>query len=722
MASLERVADAVESGTAAAAVRTGCVAVRRRGTHAARDLAAPAQVTLPLPGGQPSRGGIRRAAVTLQHEDFTMSVGRLAAASIAASLFAAAAGAQTPGTLEVGGFGQYNIFDDRVDADNEIGIGGRVGVFFLPRWSIEGEGSYTELNYNNAGPNVREEDTRYSPLALRLNYHFPFATNSAFILGAGVTRSDYHYTYNYGPSVMAGARIGLGRVLALRVDGVYNYLPDESAKINEIYARAGLSALIPGSMPMAMDQQAQMGGAPQPGTVELGGFGQYSLYDNDMNYENGFGYGARLGAFVTPVIEPEVDFSYTEADREAGRGTNLRIVPLAARLNFNFPFGARNAFILGGGATRTFYDNESLGGTYNWGPSGLAGIRIGLGQRVALRLDGVADYLVEPKFANFAARAGLSLMLGGARPSEPIPQVVETPVDTTTLPPAIDSTAIRDSLAREEEARRLREAQDAARAALQAVIYFDFDRSNIRQDAASALDAKLPLLQANPEMRIRIVGNTDTRGSDEYNLALGQRRAAAARRYLTQRGIDASRIEITSRGEENPVAANATQESEHQQNRRDEFEIVIGGENIMVPGMAPGAAPSPSMAPAPSAAPADSAMMMRDSAGMMRDSAGMMMDSTRMRDSAMTPPATPPSTPPSNTLAPATTDTLSSTTAPAREPSTTPTPDSTSSPVSPAPVPTTPAAPAPGTPPDSTATPRTPPTTPSTPPATPPTR
>jgi peptidoglycan-associated lipoprotein len=542
-----------------------------------------------------------------------MSVGRLAAASVAASLFAAAAGAQTPGTLEVGGFGQFTKLDDRVRVDDTspIGYGGRIGVFLSPMWAIEGEGSYSKLEYLQNNSDVVDH---YSPVALRLNFNFPFAGTSAFILGGGITRSDYGFRYHYGPSGLVGARIGLGSVVALRIDGVYNYLAGENVKLDEFYGRAGLSVLIPGSTPMTAEQQAQMGGAPQPGTLELGGFGQYSFFDGDMPstarpFKNSFGYGARVGVFVTPMIEPEVDFSYTEADEDPGTRTNLHVVPQAARLNFNFPFGARNAFILGGGATRTFYqapgsplyvgvdDENGAGGAYNWGVSGLAGVRIGFGQRVALRLDGIADYLPEPKFANFGVRAGLSLLLGGARPAEEAVVVVVPPPDTTTPPP--DTTTVAPPPP-DTAGQGLREAQDAARSALTAVIYFDFDRSNIRPDAATTLDAKIPYLQANPQMRIRIVGNTDTRGSDEYNLALGQRRAASARRYLTQRGIDASRIEITSRGEENPVAANATTEAEHQQNRRDEFEIVVGGENIMVPGMT-GGTPSPTPAPADTA-------------------------------------------------------------------------------------------------------------------------
>jgi peptidoglycan-associated lipoprotein len=630
-----------------------------------------------------------------------MSVCRLATAGVAASLFAAVAGAQTPGTLEVGGYGQYTIFDDRTQAENKIGVGGRVGVFFTPRWSFEGEASYTKLEGEDGASIGRNDDSdHYSPLALRLNYNLPFATNSALIVGGGVTRSDYGTVYNYGPSALLGARIGFGRAIALRVDGVYNYLPDEAAKIDEFYLRAGLSAFIPGSSPMTAEQQAQMGGAPQPGTVEIGGFGQYSFFDDDLNLDNAFGYGGRLGVFVTPIIQPEVDFSYTEADQETGNRSNLRVVPIAARLNFNFPFGARNAFILGAGASRTSYpvvgspvyrdeeDQQGVGGAYNWGASGLAGVRVGLGQRVALRLDAVGDYLPEPKFFNAGVRAGLSLLLGGARPAEPA--VVAPPVDTTTPPPPVDTTPVAPP-APDTAGQGLRQAQEAARAALTAVIYFDFDRSNIRQDAASILDAKIPYLQANPEMRIRIIGNTDTRGSDEYNLALGQRRAAAARRYLTQRGIDASRIEVASRGEENPVNANATTEDEHQQNRRAEFEIIVGGENIVVPGMT-GGAMAPTTTPTTPTTPTDSAATPMDSTA--RTSTSPALEPTTTTPSTTTTPAdstTMPAAPADSTTVPPTAPTSP----------TTPTTDSTTTP---------------STPTDSTTTPSTPPTT------TPPTR
>lgn len=137
-----------------------------------------------------------------------------------------------------------------------------------------------------------------------------------------------------------------------------------------------------------------------------------------------------------------------------------------------------------------------------------------------------------------------------------------------------------DSIRMEQE--RMSRMMGDMRSAISAVIYFDYDQSEITDASRSTLDAKLPILTANPSLRLRIAGHTDNRGSDEYNLALGQRRAAAAKRYLTQRGIDDGRLETVSFGEERPVAE-GEDESAWSQNRRDEFEIIGGGDNLSSP-------------------------------------------------------------------------------------------------------------------------------------------
>ncbi len=136
--------------------------------------------------------------------------------------------------------------------------------------------------------------------------------------------------------------------------------------------------------------------------------------------------------------------------------------------------------------------------------------------------------------------------------------------------------AIADSLA------ALGQTTNAVRALLGTMIHFDYDKALIRGGDASVLDQKVAILQANSGLRVRISGHCDERGSDEYNLALGNRRATAAKQYLVSHGIDGSRIETVSYGEERPIAS-GHDEAAWAQNRRDEFEILSGGENLKQP-------------------------------------------------------------------------------------------------------------------------------------------
>ena len=130
------------------------------------------------------------------------------------------------------------------------------------------------------------------------------------------------------------------------------------------------------------------------------------------------------------------------------------------------------------------------------------------------------------------------------------------------------AAAAAEAKAREEAAVKERTAA-AAGTGLKP-IYFDFDRSFIRDDARPVMKANAEWLKANPKVKVRIEGNCDERGTIEYNQALGQRRAAAAKKYLTDLGIAASRISLISYGKEKPVCSEQTEEC-WQKNRRDEL-------------------------------------------------------------------------------------------------------------------------------------------------------
>lgn len=101
-------------------------------------------------------------------------------------------------------------------------------------------------------------------------------------------------------------------------------------------------------------------------------------------------------------------------------------------------------------------------------------------------------------------------------------------------------------------------------------IYFDFDQAAIRGDQIPRIEQNAEYLQSNPSVRVVIQGNSDNRGTNEYNLALGERRALNAKTYLIELGIDEDRIRTVSYGEERPLFTGQDEYS-WAQNRRDDF-------------------------------------------------------------------------------------------------------------------------------------------------------
>lgn len=133
-----------------------------------------------------------------------------------------------------------------------------------------------------------------------------------------------------------------------------------------------------------------------------------------------------------------------------------------------------------------------------------------------------------------------------------------------------------DSDAAAAAAARLSKSRAGDREAITAPVYFQFDHSDITEEGMRQLDQKVDAMQRNPNVQLRIEGNADDSGSDEYNLALSQRRAAIAHRYFTDRGVDGSRIRIAAYGEERPACTTGRDEECRAKNRRDEFVILSG--------------------------------------------------------------------------------------------------------------------------------------------------
>lgn len=179
-------------------------------------------------------------------------------------------------------------------------------------------------------------------------------------------------------------------------------------------------------------------------------------------------------------------------------------------------------------------------------------------------------------------------LLVGACGGDPPPPPPPPQPDQDSLRAYNDSVAAAEAARRAEaerlaaeraaEAERQRQRR-AARATLEEMVFFDYDMSEIRDDAEATLRAKVDILRASPQVQIRIEGHADDRGSTEYNMALGNRRAEAVRQFLVGFGLAENRFEIVSFGEGRPLEQGAT-ESAWARNRRGQFVITAGANAI----------------------------------------------------------------------------------------------------------------------------------------------
>jgi len=142
--------------------------------------------------------------------------------------------------------------------------------------------------------------------------------------------------------------------------------------------------------------------------------------------------------------------------------------------------------------------------------------------------------------------------------SSPAPAPAPTAMGTSSSPRATSSGGIFG-------ARNAGAVMPQARS-----VYYEFDRSEIKADSTKVIDANAQYLLEHPELKVKVEGNADERGSREYNLALGQRRADAVQKRMTILGIPSDRIETVSYGKEKPKAV-GHDESAWSENRRSDI-------------------------------------------------------------------------------------------------------------------------------------------------------
>jgi outer membrane protein OmpA-like peptidoglycan-associated protein len=329
--------------------------------------------------------------------------------------------------------------------------------------------------------------------------------------------------------------------------------------------------------------------AQERGTVEFGAFGSAATFDNALSLKTGFGGGGRIGVFLDPMWSLEFENAEMRASRPNGLN-DVNVGLLSGRLVVAPITSGALSFLIGAGAGVSTETNF----LHSYGVDALVGAKLAITDNAALRIDGVWDFLANQDWKTYkSVRVGLSLF---RRPNR------ETRIVTQMSPPVMVA-ATRDDSVSADETRRLRERDAALRAlrdslrnapppmaapsaaniaTMEARIHFAFDKSDLTDSAKTILDDKVAVFKANPEMTIVMMGFTDVTGTDAYNMALGTRRANAAKAYIVAHGVDASRIIVESEGERRQIPGSAGVAGEAP-NRRAVFRLLIAPDAVAKP-------------------------------------------------------------------------------------------------------------------------------------------
>jgi len=323
--------------------------------------------------------------------------------------------------------------------------------------------------------------------------------------------------------------------------------------------------------------------AQQRGTMEFGAFASNTGFDNSLNMNSSWGAGGRVGVFIIPRLSAEFEAGGGSAGRGLGlSGVNFGV--LSGRLTaVPFKAGALS-LLVGAGVDHTdTYFFES------YGFHALLGAKVKLSDFVALRIDGINSWMANGNGQQRGLHVGLSVyrhpgfstvtntvMVPGAQRPDSV-----SAYETRRLRGVASSyQQLRDSLARPRFTPPASSAE--ALATMQQMIHFQNDLSDLSDSAKAILDDKVTVFRANPAMRIVISGFASQPGTSDYNMALGLRRAEAAKAYLVSRGVDPVRIEIATKGE-GQLLVEGPGEVADAANRRGQFRLLIADPYLAAP-------------------------------------------------------------------------------------------------------------------------------------------
>ncbi|CAN5906566.1 hypothetical protein BH11GEM1_BH11GEM1_06270 [soil metagenome] len=329
--------------------------------------------------------------------------------------------------------------------------------------------------------------------------------------------------------------------------------------------------------------------AQERGTMEFGAFGSAAKFDEALLLKTGYGGGGRIGMYLDRHVAIEFEDAEMRATRPGGlKDVNVGI--LSGRL-VAAPFSSGSLSLLVGAGAGVSTETNFL---HTYGVDALVGAKLALTDNVSLRVDGVWDWLANQDWQQYkSVRAGLSVYRRPAQRERIVTRTIEVPAPAPMMMMHEDSVSAAETRRlrdRDAALRALRDSLDRARMTpppaavkiMEATIHFAFDKSVLTDSARALLDQKVAVFNANPDMSIMMVGYTDVRGRDAYNMALGERRAKAARDYLVAHGIAKERVILESEGERDQIPGTAGKAGEAA-NRRAIFRLVMAQDDPRKP-------------------------------------------------------------------------------------------------------------------------------------------